>query len=90
MTQNPEMFPEPDVFRPERYLDDPSLPYNFLFGFGRRLCPGMHVAQNSLFMVISKLLWSFDVLPPVDSKTGTSANTCIKQIQWRGLTTFIP
>ncbi|KAJ3504258.1 hypothetical protein NMY22_g17982 [Coprinellus aureogranulatus] len=67
MTQDPTLFPEPDAFKPERYLEDPSLPYNFLFGFGRRLCPGMHVAQNSLFMVVSKILWAFDVLPPLDA-----------------------
>lgn len=76
MTQDPEMFPEPDVFRPERYLENPSLPYNFLFGFGRRLCPGMHVAQNSLFSLISKVLWAFEVLPPIDAN-GTLPVSCV-------------
>ena len=70
MTQNEEMFPDPDTFRPERYIEDPGLPFNFLFGFGRRMCPGMHVAQSSLFMVVAKVLWAFDVWPVVDSSTG--------------------
>ncbi|KAJ2928070.1 hypothetical protein H1R20_g9024, partial [Candolleomyces eurysporus] len=63
MSQNEEMFPEPNKFRPERYLENPSLPHNFVFGFGRRICPGMHVAHNSLFILISRILWAFDVLP---------------------------
>ncbi|KAJ2919890.1 hypothetical protein MD484_g619, partial [Candolleomyces efflorescens] len=63
MTQNEEMFPEPNTFRPERYIENPSLPHSFVFGFGRRICPGMHFAHNSLFILISRLLWAFDVLP---------------------------
>jgi hypothetical protein len=65
------MFPCPDTFRPERYLDveqatsPPNAP--FFFGFGRRICPGMHIAMNSLFTVISRILWAFDINPPKDS-----------------------
>ncbi|KAF6750546.1 cytochrome P450 [Ephemerocybe angulata] len=70
MSQDAETFPEPDKFRPERYLENPQLPYSFLFGFGRRVCPGLHIAQNSLFILFSRILWAFDVLPPTDV-TGT-------------------
>ena len=54
ITQDPEMFPEPDVFRPERFLDatNPKLAnFTIPFGFGRRICPGMHVASQSIFFV---------------------------------------
>ncbi|TFK34081.1 cytochrome P450 [Crucibulum laeve] len=67
MTRDPEMFPEPDNFRPERFLntDDARLAnYTINFGFGRRICPGMHVANRSLFIFISRVLWAFDIVPP--------------------------
>jgi len=31
------------------------------FGYGRRICPGRHVARNSLWIAIARLLWAFDV-----------------------------
>ncbi|KAF8999598.1 cytochrome P450 [Cyathus striatus] len=71
MTQDEEMFPEPDVFRPERFIntDDPRLVnYTISFGFGRRICPGMHIAHQSLFILITRILWAFDVLPVKDNK----------------------
>lgn len=60
------MFASPNAFQPERFLEssDPRLKtFDLPFGFGRRICPGMHLARNSLFIVISRLLWSFDILP---------------------------
>lgn len=35
------LFPGPDTFRPERWLENPNLP-NPAFGFGRRVCPGQY------------------------------------------------
>lgn len=26
----------------------------------------MHLAENSMFIVLAKLLWAFDILPPLD------------------------
>ena len=37
----------------------------FFFGFGRRICPWMHIAMNSLF--ITRILWAFHINPPKDS-----------------------
>lgn len=69
ITQDPEMFPEPDVFRPERFLDttNPKLAnFTIPFGFGRRICPGMHVASQSMYIVIARILWGFDISPALD------------------------
>lgn len=27
----------------------------------------MHLAENSMFIVLAKLLWAFDIRPPVDA-----------------------
>ncbi|OBZ66568.1 Fumitremorgin C synthase [Grifola frondosa] len=74
MTQDPEMFPEPAVFRPERFLDtaDPRfVEFTLPFGFGRRHCPGMHVALQSIYVVIARILWAFDLEPERDEKGKT-------------------
>ena len=33
------------------------------FGWGRRICPGMDLAANSLFIALAKLLWAYDIKP---------------------------
>lgn len=38
------------------------------FGYGRRVCPGRHVARNSLWIAISRLLWTFDVKPAMTAE----------------------
>lgn len=67
--QDPVMFPSPDVFRPERFLettDHRLQTFELPFGFGRRICPGMHLALNSLFINVARILWAFDVLPTLN------------------------
>lgn len=55
---DPEIFPDGESFKPERFLEtnDPRLiNYKFgCFGFGRRMCPGMHVALQGLFIGIAR------------------------------------
>lgn len=69
--------PNPRVFNPDRYASDPTSLYqsvigdttkrdNFVFGAGRRLCQGIHIAERSLFLAISRLFWAFDILPAKD------------------------
>ncbi|KAL6303377.1 hypothetical protein BKA93DRAFT_788191 [Sparassis latifolia] len=36
------------------------------FGFGRRMCPGRHFALESMFITISSVLASFDIMKAVD------------------------
>ncbi|KAM5539371.1 hypothetical protein V8D89_006823 [Ganoderma adspersum] len=69
---NPEMFEDPDEFRPERFIRDGKLdlsvcdPSAFIFGSGRRICVGRYFADASFFLNIASILHVFDVTPPLD------------------------
>ncbi|KAK7688870.1 hypothetical protein QCA50_007560 [Cerrena zonata] len=67
---DPDQYPEPERFKPERYLSsDGSLnldiqdPGVACFGFGRRICPGKYLAENTLFLAIACTLHLFDIKP---------------------------
>lgn len=36
------------------------------FGAGRRMCPGIHVAERSMFTAMSRLLWALKMSRPID------------------------
>ena len=73
LSRDAERYPNPDVFDPRRFygdvLDasasalqpDHMKRDHFHYGFGRRLCQGIFVAEASLFIVISRVLWGFDI-----------------------------
>lgn len=46
---------------------DPSVPHpDMAFGFGRRLCPGRHLAYSTLWISVAHLLQTFDLLRAKD------------------------
>jgi cytochrome P450 len=55
-----DTFQDPYEFKPERWLQYPDQPLS-VFGFGRRSCPGKQIAQNSLFIVIARILWAYNI-----------------------------
>jgi len=69
---NPKVFDNPMKFQPERYLKDGQLnpdvrdPESAAFGYGRRMCPGRHLSDNSLYSIVSCLLAVYDIKPGVD------------------------
>ncbi|KAF3387022.1 Cytochrome P450 monooxygenase yanC [Penicillium rolfsii] len=76
---DPTRYQNPDDFIPDRYLNhnlkagayaahpDPYERDHFDFGAGRRICPGLHLAENSLFITIACLIWAFEILPPIEN-----------------------
>ncbi|KAI9457534.1 cytochrome P450 [Russula earlei] len=66
MLHDPEKYPEPDSFKPDRFLnadgtlrEDPLL--MSAFGFGKRICPGRHLVDGTLFIIIASLLSVFNI-----------------------------
>lgn len=62
---DPRVYPEPELFRPERFLEggQPG-PYAWLpWGGGRRRCPGSHLALLEMKTVLRTVLESMTVHP---------------------------
>ncbi|KAF8151942.1 cytochrome P450 [Mycena galopus ATCC 62051] len=64
-------YKDPETFNPSRFeTTDKHVgerdPGGHIFGFGRRLCPGYHLSQASLFLYTSHLLSVFDMAPVPD------------------------
>jgi len=72
ISRDPLIYPEPDVFRPERFMDkeekeEIECPASLMregihsYGHGRRSCPGSHLANNTLFILFATLLWAMKI-----------------------------
>lgn len=69
---DPAVYPDPKSFKPERFLgpNEALSPYSYIFGFGRRICPGRLLADSSMFLTVAQTLAVFDIQKAVDEKTG--------------------
>ncbi|KAF7310092.1 Cytochrome P450 [Mycena indigotica] len=68
ITHDAEMYPKPFEFDPSRFLGDTPQrdPADFVFGFGRRVCPGATLAGESVFLAAANLLALFDIKTALD------------------------
>ena len=68
---DPEIYPDPEEFKPERFLDedgsiqdDPKL--SLAFGIGKRICPGRHLVDATIFIITSSVLSVFNIAKAKD------------------------
>ncbi|KAB8078109.1 cytochrome P450 [Aspergillus leporis] len=70
MHMNEGQWEHPEAFMPERFSSHPFLAPEYAagkweardhygYGVGRRICPGIHLAERNMFLAIAKLLWAF-------------------------------
>ncbi|KAF2738873.1 cytochrome P450 [Polyplosphaeria fusca] len=74
--RNERDYPDPDSFRPERFLGNGmdegwARPYPNKygcnpFGYGRRVCSGQPLAEQGLLYSLGRILWAFDMKPGLD------------------------
>jgi hypothetical protein len=79
--RNPVKYPDPDSYRPERWLEpdwptfqEPLTKYPMLkgmtsFGWGQRQCLGMSVTQDETLTGCGGLMWAFNLKRKVDPVT---------------------
>lgn len=62
--RNPEIYPDPEAFEPERFLDNPPGTYTWIpFGGGVRRCLGASFAQFEMAVVLKELVKRREIRP---------------------------
>ncbi len=73
MTRDESVYPDAEVFNPERWLSPeyptyrepltvyPNLNGYSQFGFGRRTCQGVTIVDQDLFLTMGGMAWAFDI-----------------------------
>ncbi|KAG1758394.1 cytochrome P450 [Suillus occidentalis] len=89
MLNDPRTYANPSQFNPERFLakdgkEPETEPRTMCFGFGRRVCPGLHLADASIWISTAMSLAVFDIskvvengvelTPEVDPLPGTASH----------------
>jgi hypothetical protein len=74
---DPERNPNPRQYNPTRFINDSQTEFqsatnpdenqrqNWIFGNGRRMCQGMHIAERSLFLAVARIVWAFNIKKPI-------------------------
>ncbi|KAJ3995888.1 cytochrome P450 1 [Lentinula boryana] len=73
MNRDEELYSDPDKFMPERHLDSPTGPFTSInniiaFGFGRRVCAGRYMADNTVWLAVASVLATLTLGKAKDEK----------------------
>lgn len=63
MHSSPELYDQPDEFRPERFIGRPAVPYFLPFGGGTHRCLGANFALQEMRVALAILLATVDLEP---------------------------
>jgi hypothetical protein len=73
ITRDSTMYPDPEAFRPDRWLsstfptyrepltEHPNLKGYHQFGYGRRVCQGVDIVEQELFLAMGGIAWAFEI-----------------------------
>ncbi|KAL4981620.1 3-hydroxyphenylacetate 6-hydroxylase [Aspergillus falconensis] len=91
---DPEVWSDPDEFRPERWFEQPDAPM-FTYGMGYRMCAGSLLANRELYLVFIRTLNSFRIEPAGEKiewhpVKGNSDPTSLVAIPKKYKVNFIP
>ncbi|KAF4597797.1 hypothetical protein EYR40_008264 [Pleurotus pulmonarius] len=89
MSLDPNIYANPTAFNPARFLPksaggNAEPPFDAAFGYGRRICPGRHLATASLWIAIATIFSTLhiskardengmEITPPVEFEKGISS-----------------
>ncbi|KAL4803341.1 cytochrome P450 [Aspergillus unguis] len=75
-------YQNPEAFWPERWLQRPDAP-TATFGFGRRICPGRHIAADVFSIAAASLLWAFDIQTTSDLREIDTTKSSFRGVVFR-------
>lgn len=67
--RTPSLFPDPHLFKPQRFLDKRPVPYSYIpFASGPRICPGLQFGLTEAILCLAVLAQRFRLRVPEDHK----------------------
>ncbi|KAH0830804.1 hypothetical protein AYO21_10035 [Fonsecaea monophora] len=75
-------YKDPEKYNPDRFLEYPRMADSYAgspdwqrrdhyaYGAGRRICPGIHLAERTQWRLNARLLWAFEIHRKIDPQTG--------------------
>ncbi|OAL70854.1 cytochrome P450 phenylacetate hydroxylase [Trichophyton violaceum] len=90
---DPYIWTDPEVFRPERWIERPEAPL-FTYGLGYRMCAGSLLANREIYLILIRMLNSFRITSVEKVNThpihGNSDPTSLVAIPNKYKVKFIP